>query len=287
MQGKGNGSFINDYWQIDNLKMINWGVYNGGPHTIDFAKGETGSLTMVTGNSGTGKSTVLDALMTLLFKSGRQMNQASSQGQEKDKRSIYSYVRGYINETEDPDTGRNVVSYFRGTDTNGNKLPVWAAVSLTLSNAAGGQITIAGFFYIKAGETKNAAKFWILSRDSVELLSAERIASSMFTARRIRELYPAALVVSDNKEDMRRKYHEIVGITERAEDLLYRILTGAAESDVTRIFRNIVLDVPDTIEMAAALVAQYDQCRQTIDSWENKVKKQKAFDHLRGSSSLT
>lgn len=139
MQGKGNGSFINDYWQIDNLKMINWGVYNGGPHTIDFAKGETGSLTMVTGNSGTGKSTVLDALMTLLFKSGRQMNQASSQGQEKDKRSIYSYVRGYINETEDPDTGRNVVSYFRGTDTNGNKLPVWAAVSLTLSNAAGGQ----------------------------------------------------------------------------------------------------------------------------------------------------
>ena len=93
MQGKGNGSFINDYWQIDNLKMINWGVYNGGPHTIDFAKGETGSLTMVTGNSGTGKSTVLDALMTLLFKSGRQMNQASSQGQEKDKRSIYSYVR--------------------------------------------------------------------------------------------------------------------------------------------------------------------------------------------------
>lgn len=62
MQGKGNGSFINDYWQIDNLKMINWGVYNGGPHTIDFAKGETGSLTMVTGNSGTGKSTVLDAL---------------------------------------------------------------------------------------------------------------------------------------------------------------------------------------------------------------------------------
>lgn len=281
MQGKGNGSFINDYWQIDNLKMINWGVYNGGPHTIDFAKGETGSLTMVTGNSGTGKSTVLDALMTLLFKSGRQMNQASSQGQEKDKRSIYSYVRGYINETEDPDTGRNVVSYFRGTDTNGNKLPVWAAVSLTLSNAAGGQITIAGFFYIKAGETKNATKFWILSRDSVELLSAERIASSMFTARRIRELYPAALVVSDNKEDMRRKYHEIVGITERAEDLLYRILTGAAESDVTRIFRNIVLDVPDTIEMAAALVAQYDQCRQTIDSWENKVKKQKAFDHLR------
>ena len=174
------------------------------------------------------------------------------------------------------------MSYFRGTDTNGNKLPVWAAVSLTLSNAAGGQITIAGFFYIKAGETKNAAKFWILSRDSVELLSAERIASSMFTARRIRELYPAALVVSDNKEDMRRKYHEIVGITERAEDLLYRILTGAAESDVTRIFRNIVLDVPDTIEMAAALVAQYDQCRQTIDSWENKVKKQKAFDHLRG-----
>ncbi|RHL25390.1 ATP-binding protein [Collinsella sp. AF38-3AC] len=276
-------SIINDYWQIETLKMVNWGVYDGGdpPHAVEFSKGEEGSLTMVTGNSGTGKSTILDALITLLFKSGRQMNQASSQGQEKDKRSIYSYVRGYINETEDPDTGRNIVSYFRGTADDGTKLPVWSAITLTLCNANAGRLTLAGFFYVQAGETKNAAKVWVLSDGAIDPRSAERVADHAFSPKRIREVYTDALVVSDNKEDMRRKYHDIVGIDERTENLLYRILTGSAESDVTKIFRNIVLDRPRTIEMAASLVALYDQSRETIDSWEGKVKKQQAFDRLR------
>lgn len=278
-----SASIINDYWQIETLKMINWGVYDGGnpPHTVEFARRDEGSLTMVTGNSGTGKSTILDALITLLFKSGRQMNQASSQGQEKDKRSIYSYVRGYINETEDPDTGRNVVSYFRGTADDGTKLPVWSAITLTLCNANAGRLTLAGFFYVQAGETKNATKVWVLSDGEIDPIAAERVADHAFSPKRIREAYPNALVVSDNKEDMRRKYHEIVGIDERTENLLYRILTGAAESDVTKIFRNIVLDKPRTIEMAASLVALYDQSRETIESWDGKVKKQQAFDRLR------
>ena len=80
MLNDSSASIINDYWQVETLKMINWGVYDGGnpPHTVEFARRDEGSLTMVTGNSGTGKSTILDALITLLFKSGRQMNQASS-----------------------------------------------------------------------------------------------------------------------------------------------------------------------------------------------------------------
>lgn len=283
MLNDSGASIINDYWQVETLKMINWGVYDGGnpPHTVEFARRDEGSLTMVTGNSGTGKSTILDALITLLFKSGRQMNQASSQGQEKDKRSIYSYVRGYINETEDPDTGRNVVSYFRGTADDGTKLPVWSAITLTLCNANAGRLTLAGFFYVQAGETKNATKIWVLSDGAVDPTAAERVADHAFSPKRIREVYPNALVVSDNKEDMRRKYHDIVGIDERTENLLYRILTGAAESDVTKIFRNIVLDRPRTIDMAASLVALYDQSRETIESWDGKVKKQQAFDRLR------
>lgn len=283
MLNESGASIINDYWQIETLKMINWGVYDGGnpPHTVEFAKGDEGSLTMVTGNSGTGKSTILDALITLLFKSGRQMNQASSQGQEKDKRSIYSYVRGYINETEDPDTGRNVVGYFRGTADDGTKLPVWSAITLTLCNANAGRLTLAGFFYVQAGETKNATKIWVLSDGEIDPRLAERVVDHAFSPKRIREVYRDALVVSDNKEEMRRKYHGIVGIDERTENLLYRILTGAAESDVTKIFRNIVLDRPRTIEMAASLVAIYDQSRETIASWDGKVKKQQAFDRLR------
>lgn len=276
-------SIINDYWQIDTLKMINWGVYDGGnpPHTVEFSKSDKGSLTMVTGNSGTGKSTILDALIALLFKSGRQMNQASSQGQEKDKRSIYSYVLGYINETEDPDTGRNIVSYFRGTAPDGTKQPVWSAITLTLCNANAGRLTLAGFFYVPAGETKNAIKVWVLSDGTIDPTSAVRVADRAFSPKHIREVYPDALVVSENKEDMRRRYHDIVGIDERTEDLLYRILTGTAESDITKIFRNIVLDRPRTIDMAASLVALYDQSRETIDSWEDKVKKQQAFNYLR------
>lgn len=283
MLNESGASIINDYWQVDTLKMINWGVYDGGnpPHTVEFAKDDDGSLTMVTGNSGTGKSTILDALITLLFKSGRQMNQASSQGHEKDKRSIYSYVRGYINETEDPDTGRNVVSYFRGTADDGTKLPVWSAITLTLCNANAGRLTLAGFFYVQAAETKNAAKIWVLSEGEIDPRLAERVADHAFSPKRIREVYRDALVVSDNKEDMRRRYHDIVGIDERTENLLYRILTGAAESDVTKIFRNIVLDRPRTIEMAASLVALYDQSRETIASWDGKVRKQQAFDRLR------
>lgn len=273
-----NNDMFNAHWQISNLKMVNWGSFCGGPHQIDFAKGDGGTLTMFSGNSGTGKSSVLDALTVMLFSSSRTLNKASEKSGDRstDPRNIYSYTRGYIKHVES-DTGTPKPSYYRGEDANGNKVSTWSALSVTLESSLQGRYTLAGFFYIVAGNATDAKKVWTVIPGEPNIADAEQVAASCFTKSSIRQVFPDALVISENKQDMRRVYHELVGINKSSEDLMYRIMTGASESNITSIFRDIVLEKPETVEGAQKLCDMYDLHRKSIAEWQDSAKRQAAL----------
>ena len=49
-------------WRLSRIQLINWGTFNG---TLDVPVSRSGAL--ITGGSGTGKSTLIDAISAVLM----------------------------------------------------------------------------------------------------------------------------------------------------------------------------------------------------------------------------
>ncbi|MCG8649730.1 MAG: AAA family ATPase, partial [Pirellulales bacterium] len=76
-------------FRLSQLEVFNWGPF-GGLHRAEFDR----EGTAIIGPTGSGKTTLVDALMTLLVAAPRY-NLASTGGHESD-RTLLSYVRGVL-----------------------------------------------------------------------------------------------------------------------------------------------------------------------------------------------
>ena len=89
-------------WLAESMQLVNWGGFEGH-HTIVFAD----SATLLSGASGTGKSTLLDAYIALMMDSNTPFNGASNdnvtgRARSGEQRSILSYMRGKIDASREP-----------------------------------------------------------------------------------------------------------------------------------------------------------------------------------------
>lgn len=78
-------------WRLARVDMANWGTFSGYQSLPVDRRG-----LLLTGASGSGKSTILDAVSTVLTPpSHLHLNAAANSGNQRDKeRSISNYVRG-------------------------------------------------------------------------------------------------------------------------------------------------------------------------------------------------
>src|SRR5579859_403664 len=87
-------------FRLDRLEIYNWGTFDGRVWT--FAAGGRNGL--LTGDIGSGKSTIVDAITTLLLPANRiSYNKAA--GAETRERSLRSYVLGYYKSERSEVTG--------------------------------------------------------------------------------------------------------------------------------------------------------------------------------------
>lgn len=94
--------------RLHRIELYNWGTFDGQVHTVTL----DGENTLLTGGNGTGKSTIVDALSTLLVPPHKvAYNKAS--GAEAKERNLASYVRGYFREMRDEQTGHTTPEALR------------------------------------------------------------------------------------------------------------------------------------------------------------------------------
>lgn len=87
-------------FRLHQLEILNWGTFHHKVWKLSL-NGKTGLLT---GDIGSGKSTIVDAITTLLVPAQRiAYNKAA--GAENKERSLRSYVLGYYKSERDPQTG--------------------------------------------------------------------------------------------------------------------------------------------------------------------------------------
>jgi uncharacterized protein YPO0396 len=96
-------------FRLHELSVLNWGTFNGRAFVVR----PEGRTAILTGGNGTGKSTLADALLTLLVPNTRRNYNQAGQVQKKSERNERDYVMGAYSEKHDESIGEGRKQYLR------------------------------------------------------------------------------------------------------------------------------------------------------------------------------
>ncbi len=101
-------------FRLNYMQVYNWGTFDERIYTLN---AETQS-SLLTGANGSGKTTIVDALLTLLVPSTQRFYNQSSGAEKKKERTEESYVEGHYGRTQDEDSYASKISKLRPDRSN-------------------------------------------------------------------------------------------------------------------------------------------------------------------------
>lgn len=246
-------------WRAALLQLVNWGGF-GGLTTVPLR----GDATMISGASGVGKSTILDAYTALMMPSDTKFNGASNdavagRARSAGQRNLLSYLRGAVDVVDNPKTGRPEEKLLRGKGSD-----TWGAVAMTFVNDQGGRFTALRTYYVprraaRSGEVQMqlATHEGALSLETLEVAVPER-----FHANTLKKLFPG-IRVHRTYAEFAAVLHARLGIGangdgSKALRLLARIQAGNQVRSVDELYKDMVLERPATYAAADRAIEHFD-----------------------------
>lgn len=246
-------------WRAALLQLVNWGGF-GGLTTVPLR----GDATMISGASGVGKSTILDAYTALMMPSDTKFNGASNdavagRARGEGQRNLLSYLRGAVDVVDDPRTGRPVEKLLRGKGAD-----TWGAIAMTFVNDQGGRFTALRTYYVPRRAARSsdvqmqlATHEGALALDALEVAVPER-----FHANTLKKLFPG-IRVHRTYAEFSAVLHARLGIGANGDGakalrLLARIQAGNQVRSVDELYKDMVLERPATYAAADRAIEHFD-----------------------------
>lgn len=238
-------------WRLARIELVNWGTFHG--HTrIDVAR--RGHLFI--GASGSGKSSLLDAIATVLTPQGKIRYNAAAQDATSrgDDRSLVSYVRGAWSKQADELDDRAVSAYLRTG-------AVWSGILLRFENGLDQPVGLARLFHLRAGSNDKAdvKDLAFVDRGEVSLLEFQPHVGAGVDARAVKRAWPGAVVTSGGAhKPYFARATRLLGIgSENALLLLHKTQAAKNLGSLDRLFRDFMLDTPPTFARARTAIEQF------------------------------
>jgi len=247
-------------WLAEDLQLVNWGGYDGA-HRVRFSP----TATLLCGGSGSGKSTLMDAYIALMMPHTTPFNGASNGGvtgrpRGDEQRNILSYGRGKLDESRTEDGTKMRVLRGDGVDT-------WTAVAMTWIDHDGSRFTAVRAWYIPAGARvlEDTVRVRATADDGFDLSTLERAVAQRFTDTSLRAV---GLDPYSTDREFSARLHAVLGIGaagagSKAMSLLARIQAGQQITTVDDLYKRLVLEEPETMATADAVVAHFDELEGT------------------------
>lgn len=273
--------------QVCELQLVNWSVFRGY-HSIPIAHGlDSPAVTTVTGESGIGKSALVDAYFEIIAKNPR-FNSASNKGTRgssiaNDKRTLISYIRGKM-ANEETAEGLKMQRMHSPLDQ-----PVWSAIAVTAVNDMGGHVTVGKAFWADAGCSDNdgLARVMFTADSEFNISRLESIAGERFKSSAFEKM---GLTTYSSVTDYLSDVYCKLGISENGDpekivDLLLSAKEGAQFDSVEELFKNMVMSKPSSLAAAKDAVEFFESVESSwkdIRSIEEKRDLLKTLpDHVR------
>ncbi|WP_440710387.1 ATP-binding protein [Herbiconiux sp. YIM B11900] len=267
-------------WIVEDLQLINWGGYDGGPHRVRFSP----DATLLCGGSGSGKSTMMDAYIALMMPHTTPFNGASNGGvtgrpRGDEQRNILSYGRGKIDESRTEDGTKLRVLRGDGEDT-------WSAISATWLDHDGSRFTAVRAWYIPADARTldDTTRVRATVTGAFDLARLEQAAAHRLSDTAVRA---TGLETLATDREFSARLHAVLGIGAagsgaKAISLLARIQAGQQITTVDDLYKRLVLEEPETMTIADAVVAHFDELESTRTRMLTAKQQVNALEPIRG-----
>lgn len=223
---------------LKELEVYNWGPF-GGRHRAEFD--ERG--TAIIGATGSGKTTLVDSLMTLLADQPRY-NLASTGGHDKNDRTLISYVRGVGGSDLVARPGKTVTGVSAKYENDRNQL------------RAGAIFWTDG----PSNSQQDLKRRWFFAEDECQTLGVllrkwqEEGARGLMKHGR----ETAGLRIFESKKSYLAHVRKVFDVSENAFNLLNRAAGLKQLDSVDTIFRELVLDDHAAFDRALEVAGDFD-----------------------------
>ena len=241
-------------FRLRRLEVFNWGTFDGRVWTLQV----DGRNALLTGDIGSGKSTLVDAVTTLLVPAQRiAYNKAA--GADSKERTLKSYVLGYYK------TERNEVS--------GAARPValrdhnsYSVVLGVFHNDGYDQtVTLAQVFWIKDAQGQ-PARFYVGAARDLTIASDFAGFGAEITALRKR-LRAGGAEVFDSFPPYGAWFRRRFGIdNDQALELFHQTVSMKSVGNLTEFVRNHMLEPFEVAPRIAALIAHFDDLNRAHEA---------------------
>lgn len=248
-------------WRLSSLQMTNWGTFDGVGHVMRFSP----NTTLISGAPGSGKSTLLDAYLAVMMPGSRlRFNEASNEttGRNRDaatgQRTLLSYLRGKTGEFRERGSAEK-----RDTLLRGNDKPTWGAVAANFINDSGGEFSAIRLYFVAtaASTDSDIAKMGLTADTHVDTDTFHKVITNKgFRREDLETHFPVKCHTRPTEFDATVQLRLGIGTGgEGAEALilLSRIQSGKAMESVDTMFKELVLDTPETFERADTVVEAF------------------------------
>ena len=238
-------------FRLDYLEVYNWGTFHQKVWKIEPHYHNA----LLTGDIGSGKSTLVDALTTLLVPHNRIIYNKAA-GAEGKERTLYSYVRGeYKNEKDDSTQTAKAIAL---RDEN--------SYSVLLANFYNHgllqNITLAQVFWLKDNK-RNPERFFIVAMSPLSITQHFSNFGDNIAKLKKNLGNMSHVTVFDSFKDYSSKFRQLFGIqNEQALDLFYQTISMKSIGNLTEFVRNHMLEKSDIHELLSEIENNFDNLNQ-------------------------
>jgi uncharacterized protein YPO0396 len=244
-------------FRLARLELYNWGTFGGRVWSV----GLDGKNTLLTGDIGSGKSTIVDAVTTLLLPAQRiSYNKAA--GADTRERSLRSYVLGFYKTERNEVTGATKPVALRdGSDYS-------VILGVFTNQGYGTTVSLAQVFWQRSGDAVGQPERFYVTADrplSVSRDFADFGAEISALRRRLRS--DSGVRVHESFPDYGKDFRRRLGIeSEQAMELFQQTVSMKSVGNLTDFVRDHMLEPFDAAKAVSGIVAHFDDLTKTHDA---------------------
>jgi uncharacterized protein YPO0396 len=236
-------------YRLDYMEVFNWGTFDGNVYSLK--PGQKTSL--LTGANASGKTTLIDALLTMLVPSNKRFYNQSSGAESKKERDENSYFWGYHGKTFSEADDKSKTEQLRKKENN----PYSVLLTCFRNEGTLHDVTLVQLRWFSSGSLK---KVFIVSPHKLNI--SDNFGKGKFDTRgewrkKLIHQFPKTDLF-DSFKDYANRFSDLFGLKEQALSLFNQTVGIKVLGDLTQFIRSQMLEQPDAESQFSQLYEHYN-----------------------------